>query len=309
MSEQRLIREICAIMQSIEESKQESIWAAKKTATCPHCGMAVETVTYPMFIEPEKGLTQRLVGRCPAGHEWAVRDPAFQWAGNMVSQQGEAMSVQSLVLHVEDADEARTQCARDREAAFYNLAPNDTCKWIVGEQLAAMVWESAYDTALIAARKAHEHEQHNHAVMLDRLLTQRDAEHDTARAWRERYEDQLRITQDLDRRWAAKQRDHEQEIARLRSAVWDAYVHLGAAVVQAIPEDDQIIAGHILAASDVLRVAWKSSAGMPVRESLAQERALSALVGRVEYLETSLVDVPPDPTCALRPESDKDGSQ
>jgi hypothetical protein len=160
-----------------------------------------------------------------------------------------------------------------------------------------------------AARKAHEHEQHNHEVTLDRLLTQRDAEHETARAWRERYEDQLRITQDLDRRWAAKQRDREQEIARLRSAVWDAYVHLGAAVVQAIPEDDQIIAGHILAASDVLRVAWKSSAGMPVRESLAQERALSALVGRVEYLETSLVDVPPDPTCALRPESDKDGSQ
>lgn len=304
MSEQSLIREICDIMQSIEESKQESIWAAKKTAACPHCGMAVETVTYPMFIEPEKGLTQRLVGRCPAGHEWAVRDPAFQWAGNMVSQQGEAMSVRDLKLHIEDAAQARTQCAQDRDESLAKLDPNNTCRWIVGEQLAAMVWESAYDTALILARRAHEHEERAHAAALERLIAVRDVEHETARAWRERYEDQLRITQDLDRRWAAKQRDSEQEIARLRAAVGDAYGDLGAALVQTVTDDDPIIMGHVRAAADTLRAAWRGSVGMPVREALAQERALSALVGRVEYLETSLVEVPPDPLCALRPASD-----
>jgi hypothetical protein len=210
------------------------------------------------------------------------------------------MSVQGLVLHIEDAEQARTQCARDREESLANLDPNNTCRWIVGEQLAAMVWESAYDTALIAARKAHEQEERAHAAALARLVTQRDAEHETARAWRERYEDQLRITQDLDRRWTAKQRDAERQIATLRSAAGDACGELGAAMAQILPEDDQIIAGHVRQAAEVLRAAWRGSIGTPVAEALAQERELSELVGRVKYLETSLVEVPPDPTCALR---------
>jgi hypothetical protein len=225
--------------------------------------------------------------------------------------------VADLKLFSDDAAVAETAHGDTRRECMERLGIDDSNRWpynwLSRCKLADAVWESAWDEAVLAVRLRHHHEERVHHASVARLIVQRDAEIETARAWRERYEDQLRITQDLDRRWTAKQRDSEQEIARLRSAVGDAYGDLGAALVQTVTDDDPVIMGHVRAAADTLRAAWRGRVGMPVREALAQERALSALVGQVQYVETSLVEAPPDPLCALRPASeagdrDKDGT-
>lgn len=41
------------------------------------------------------------------------------------------------------------------------------------------------------------------------------------------------------------------------SEIEDAYGHLGAAIMQSIPEDDQIIMGHVRDAYNILEGVWR----------------------------------------------------
>jgi hypothetical protein len=74
-----IIGQMNAALSAIEARKAAAIEEALQVAACPHCGGRVAAVRYQGFVEAGRGLTERLVGRCPAGHEWAVNDPAFRW--------------------------------------------------------------------------------------------------------------------------------------------------------------------------------------------------------------------------------------
>jgi len=75
------LAKIDACMRAIEAQKAADVAAALQRGVCPRCGARVATAEYQGFIEAGRGLTQRLVATCAAGHEWAVRDPGFQWEG------------------------------------------------------------------------------------------------------------------------------------------------------------------------------------------------------------------------------------
>jgi hypothetical protein len=74
-----LLRQISACNRAIQEARDVAIAEARQTATCPRCGARVDTAAYQGFIESGIGLSERLIGRCLAGHEWAVKDPTFRW--------------------------------------------------------------------------------------------------------------------------------------------------------------------------------------------------------------------------------------
>ena len=76
-----LLGEISAVMSKIEAKKVEDIEDALQRGTCPHCAGGVVDARHSGFIEADKGLTERLIATCAAGHEWAVREPAFRWEG------------------------------------------------------------------------------------------------------------------------------------------------------------------------------------------------------------------------------------
>ena len=74
-----LLGEIDACMRAIEAQKAADIEAALQQGVCQRCGVRVRSAGYQGFIEQGKGMTERLIATCAAGHEWAVRDPDFQW--------------------------------------------------------------------------------------------------------------------------------------------------------------------------------------------------------------------------------------
>ena len=75
------------VLNGIEAQRAAAAEEALRTAVCPWCGRRVDAARHQGFMVPEVGLSERLVGRCQEGHEWAVRDPAFRWEGQQ--QEGE----------------------------------------------------------------------------------------------------------------------------------------------------------------------------------------------------------------------------
>lgn len=82
-----IIGQISATLSAIEAQKAADVEEALRMAVCPWCGRRVDAVRHQGFMVPEVGLSERLVGRCPVDHEWAVREPTFRWEGQQ--QEGE----------------------------------------------------------------------------------------------------------------------------------------------------------------------------------------------------------------------------
>jgi ribosomal protein S27AE len=66
-------------MGAIEAQKAVAIEVVLQQGVCPRCGARVAAARHQGFVEAGQGLTERLVATCAAGHEWAVRAPAFRW--------------------------------------------------------------------------------------------------------------------------------------------------------------------------------------------------------------------------------------
>jgi len=78
---QNLLSEISTCMEKIAAQQAADIEAVLQQGVCPRCGVRVAAARHQGFIEGGQGLTERLVARCAAGHEWAARDPGFRWEG------------------------------------------------------------------------------------------------------------------------------------------------------------------------------------------------------------------------------------
>jgi hypothetical protein len=111
------------------------------------------------------------------------------------------------------------------------------------------------------------------------------------RGWRQMYEGQLRVTQESDQAWAAKLRDAQDALVRMRAERNEARADAVACAVAY--RDRRPINGGVLQRIDGYVGA------MRVDRACAQERSLAEQMARVEYVETSLVTDPPDPLCAI----------
>ena len=125
------------------------------------------------------------------------------------------------MLFIEDATVAEQAHGRCLQRALTCLQPESEGRWGSGiverRRLARAAWESGWDAALLEARR--------YEAMIDDVqeesfkAVQRHLNHalEAERSWQQRYEDQLRITQDLDQQWQAKWRDAQDALVLMRA--------------------------------------------------------------------------------------------
>jgi hypothetical protein len=248
-----------------------------------------------------------------------------------------------------DHEAAEARHGAVKKQCLDRIDPGNTSRWghrddsdeEFARVLATIAWESGWDEAVLAARTAHA--DRVQAATLAQLITQRDAEHEAARAWRERYEEQIQRTQDLDQRWQAKWREAQDALVKMKAernearadvvACMMAYRHrlpIDGGTLQRLetyvrgmnPEepaldtvfgDDRALRGgeETHCRDCCCARIWEVLGNPPYEPNRGLvERVQELVKGQVTYWETSLVSDPPDPLCALdqRKEGAKDGN-
>lgn len=250
-----------------------------------------------------------------------------------------------------DHEAAEARHGEVKRACLDRIDPGNTSRWghrddsdeEVARVLATIAWESGWDEALLEARRYEAmiddvqeesfkavHRHFNHAL-------------EAERSWQQRYEDQLRITQDLDQQWQAKWRDAQDALVRMRAernearadavACMMAYrdrMPVNGCLLQRLdayargmnPEepaldtvfgDDRALRGgeETHCRDCCCARIWEVLGNPPYEPNRGLVERIQELVkGQVTYRETSLVSDPPDPLCALdqRKEGAKDGN-